>query len=91
MKKKLYITFIVAFAALLSVSAYFLISDYVDEKKQSYSYNELAQIVDTPDDDIEPIQYTTEKTILPEYTELYMQNNDMVGWILNGLPSLFYV
>ena len=91
MKKKLYIIFIVAFAALLSVSAYFLISDYVDEKKQSYSYNELAQIVDTPDDDIEPIQYTTEKTILPEYTELYMQNNDMVGWILNGLPSLFYV
>ena len=29
----------------------------------------------------EPIQYTETKFILPEYTELFTQNSDMVGWI----------
>lgn len=81
MKKKICIISIAAFAALLAVSAYFLISNYADEKQQTEQYESIAEIVEQPDESIEPIQYTTEKTVLPDYTELYLQNSDMVGWI----------
>ena len=27
------------------------------------------------------MNYSKEKTFIPEYQELYLQNNDMVGWI----------
>ena len=27
------------------------------------------------------MNYSEEKTFIPEYQELYLQNNDMVGWI----------
>lgn len=81
MKKKICICLITAFVALLATSAYFIIHQVVDEKQQTEKYESIAEIVREPDSTIEPIQYTTEKTILPEYAELYLQNSDMVGWI----------
>lgn len=81
MKKKICIILMAAFAVLLTVSAYFLISDKADEKAQAEQYESIAQIVAEPDETTEPIQLTADKALLPDYTELYFQNTDMVGWV----------
>lgn len=81
MKKKICIVLMAAFAVLLTVSAYFLVSQTVDEKQQGEKYESIAEVVEEPDNTLESIQYTADKTILPDYTELFMQNPDMVGWI----------
>lgn len=81
MKKKICISLMAAFAVLLTVSAYFLISNKADEKAQAEKYESIAQIVEEVDETTEPIQLTESKTLLPDYTELYFQNSDMVGWI----------
>ena len=40
------------------------------------------EVVETePEETQEPMNYSEEKTFIPEYQELYLQNNDMVGWI----------
>ena len=45
-------------------------------------YDNLIEAVETlPDESSEPMNYSEEKTFIPEYQELYLQNNDMVGWI----------
>lgn len=36
---------------------------------------------DEPEETTELMNYSEEKTFIPEYQELYLQNNDMVGWI----------
>lgn len=81
MKKKICISLIAAFAVLLTVSAYFLISNKADEKAQAEKYESIAQIAAKPDESTEPIQLTADKTLLTDYSELYFQNTDMVGWI----------
>lgn len=45
-------------------------------------YDNLIGVVETePEETKEPMNYSEEKTFIPEYQELYLQNNDMVGWI----------
>ncbi len=47
-----------------------------------YEYGNLIGVVETePEETKEPMNYSEEKTFIPEYQELYLQNNDMVGWI----------
>ena len=42
----------------------------------------VLEVVETePEETQEPMNYSKEKTFIPEYQELYLQNNDMVGWI----------
>ena len=81
MKKKICISLMAAFAVLLTVSAYFLISDKADEKAQAEKYESIAEQVAQPDETREPIQYDTEKALLTDYTDLFLQNGDMVGWV----------
>lgn len=81
MKKKICISLMAAFAVLFAVSAFFLISNKADEKAQAEKYESIAEQVAQTDETREPIQYDTEKAILPDYTDLYLQNSDMVGWI----------
>ena len=81
MKKKICISLMSAFAVLLTVSAYFLISDKADEKAQAEKYESIAEQVSQPDEAREPIQYDTEKALLTDYTDLFLQNGDMVGWV----------
>ena len=81
MKKKVCISLMAAFAVLLTVSAYFLISDKADEKAQAEKYESIAEQVAQPDETREPIQYDTEKALLTDYTDLFLQNGDMVGWV----------
>ena len=63
-------------------SGYFIIDHYREAEQQAQMYDSLVQIVeDSKTEPAEPIPYSEDKTILPELTELYQQNNDLVGWI----------
>lgn len=75
---------------LFTVSAFFLISNKADEKAQAEKYESIAAQVAEPDVSREPIQYDMEKAILPDYTELLLQNSDMVGWISVADISINY-
>ena len=58
------------------------VSDYREAEHQEQMYDSLVQLVeDSETEPAEPIIYSEDKTILPELTELYRQNNDLVGWI----------
>lgn len=82
MKKKICIALMAAFIVLLGVSSYFIIDHYKEAEHQEQMYDSLVQIVeDSETEPAEPIIYSEDKTILPELTELYRQNNDLVGWI----------
>ena len=82
MRKKICIALITAFTVLLGVSGYFIFNHYREAEQQAQMYDSLAQIVeDSKTEPAEQIPYSEDKTILPELTELYQQNNDLVGWI----------
>lgn len=82
MKNKIYIAIICAFSIVFAVSSGFLIKHYCDSAKQAEMYDNLIEVVETePEETKEPMNYSEEKTFIPEYQELYLQNNDMVGWI----------
>ncbi len=87
MKKYIYLILITVFAAMFGTSTYFIIDYYQEAKKQADFYEELASMVDTAaqkDDTAEAagqLPHSGKKTILPELTELYRQNSDLVGWI----------
>ena len=73
---------IAVFTVLLGISSYFIIDHYREAREQAQMYDSLAQIVeDSESEPAEPIVYSEDKTILPELTELYRQNSDLVGWI----------
>ena len=82
MKNKIYIAIICAFSIVFAVSSGFLIKHYYDSAKQAEMYDNLIEVVETePEETQEPMNYSEEKTFIPEYQDLYLQNNDMVGWI----------
>lgn len=87
MKKTICIILIAAFVALFGTSAYFIYDYYRQANEQSELYDSLAEAVDQAqksdevNEPVEEIPYNEEKTILPEYAELFLQNMDMVGWI----------
>lgn len=81
-ENKIYIAIICAFSIVFAVSSGFLIKHYYDSAKQAEMYDNLIEVVETePEETQEPMNYSEEKTFIPEYQELYLQNNDMVGWI----------
>ena len=83
MKKKIFISLMVAFIALFAVSAFFVIRQYTDEKEHTAKYEDLAQIVEqaetTPAEET-PTEEAEDETLL-QYMKLYGQNSDFVGWI----------
>ena len=82
MRKKICIALITAFTVLLGVSGYFIFDHYREAEQQAQMYDSLVQIVeDSKTEPAELIPYSEDKSILPELTELYQQNNDLVGWI----------
>lgn len=81
MNKKLRIAVISLLSVVLSVSVGFLVKDYCDSKKQAELYDNLIEAIEDTDDMEDAMSYSGDKDFLPDYQELYMQNNDMVGWI----------
>ena len=81
MRKKICIALMAAFTVLLGVSSYFIIDHYREAEHQEQMYDSLVQLVeDSETEPAEPIIYSEDKTILPELTELYRQNDDLVVW-----------
>lgn len=81
MKNKIYIALICAFSILLAVSSGFLIKHYIDSEKQAEMYDNLIETVEKTDTEKDTMTYSQDKSFLPDYQALYLQNNDMVGWI----------
>lgn len=81
MNMKLRIAVISLLSVVLAVSIGFLAKDYCDSKNQAELYDNLIETVEEIDDTQDTMSYSEDKDFLPDYQELYMQNNDMVGWI----------
>lgn len=81
MKNKIYIALICAFSILLAVSSGFLIKHYIDSEKQSELYDNLIETIEKTDTEKDTMTYSQDKSFLSDYQDLYLQNNDMVGWI----------
>ena len=68
MKNKIYIAIICAFSIVFAVSSGFLIKHYYDSAKQAEMYDNLIEVVETePEDTQAPMNYSKEKTFIPEY------------------------
>lgn len=84
MNKKIYIIIITVLAAILTVSAFFIIRYHINSEKQNDLYANLAEQVNVSEEVI-TVENDTEETeengMLESYEELYRQNPDMVGWI----------
>lgn len=81
MNKKMYIAVICTFSLLLTVSSGFLIKHYIDSEKQAEMYDNLIETVEKTDTEKDTMTYSQDKSFLSDYQDLYLQNNDMVGWI----------
>lgn len=92
MKRTICIILMVLFTGLLATSGYFIAQNRKAADEAGSMYDELADMVDkatTPAVDengetappAEEASYSADKTFLVDYSELYAQNSDMVGWI----------
>ena len=81
MKNKIYIALICAFSIVLAVSSGFLIKHYIDSEKQAELYDNLIETVEKTDTEKDTMTYSQDKSFLSDYQDLYLQNNDMVGWV----------
>ena len=71
MKNKIYIAIICAFSIVFAVSSGFIIKHYYDSAKQAEMYDNLIGVVETePEESNEPMNYSEDKTFIPEYQEL---------------------
>ena len=89
MKKIIYSVLIVLLLLVVLFSSWMIYRHLRESEEQAEKYEELADLVSqkktvyvepTEDTTAEPIE-NPEDVILPEYTEIYEQNPDMVGWI----------
>lgn len=71
----IYVSIISGFLLCFILSLTFIISYYQDSAKQEAIYDELVEVVEE-----EKIK-NDESDLLKEYQDLYLQNDDMVGWI----------
>lgn len=83
MNKKFYIIIVSVLALALAVSTCFIVRHHIDSVEQNEIYENLVEIVEESEvpEENENVTFSEDKTYIPEYYELYQQNEDMVGWI----------
>ena len=88
MHKNIYVSIISFFLLIAIFSGVMIHSHFKEANEQEELYESLAQIVEKTETSPEteaPMPTTPpesgELVMLPEYAELYEQNNDLVGWI----------
>ena len=86
MKRKRYVIIIAVLAAIFSVSTFFLIRNHIDSKKQAEIYDELIETVEDTDETQETMSYSEDQSFLPDYQELFLQNNDIDFEQFKSLP-----
>lgn len=73
-----------AFLGLAAFSVYHIYDHYAQLEEQTENFEEIAEIVEqAPDDEPVPedVPVSEGEDVLAKYKELYLQNEDMVGWI----------
>lgn len=78
MSKKLRIFLFTVFLSVFLVSGYAVYKYYDEDKKQNNHYEALIEKIELPND---ASSLTQGDNILPEYSALYKENNELVGWI----------
>lgn len=73
MKKILYLITLMVLSVILVVSAYFIVSNKMESKKQEDVFNDVVSVVET--------QSNNGDKKLNGYMELKSQNADFIGWI----------
>jgi len=85
MKRKIYPILIVLCCAAFLFGGYMVYQHYTEEEKQINEFEQLAELIEPtqpPSKDTDPEKPPTDdKPLVPDYSELYRQNPDMVGWI----------
>ncbi len=71
----IYVSIISGFLLCFILSLTFIISYYQDSAKQETIYDELVKVVE------EEKIGNDDSDLLKEYQDLYLQNDDMIGWI----------
>lgn len=82
MKKSIYISVVALFLLLAVISGAMIYAHFKEATAQNELYESLAEIAvqDTEIGTTAPSKSDVPE-MLPEYTELYRQNSDIVGWI----------
>ncbi len=85
MKKLLYISLIVLLTVILIVSSIYVIREIKEEKKQENIFSDIENGIsisdNTQENSIKENDNLKDTEQQYDYTNLYMENNDMVGWI----------
>ena len=81
MKKNIYVSIICFFLLVMIFSGVMIYRHFKEAHTQEKIYNSLAKIVEESETN-ESVEATEgEVVMLPEYTKLFEQNSDIVGWI----------
>ena len=81
MKKNIYVSIICFFLLVMIFSGAMIYRHFKEAHTQEKIYNSLAEIVEESETN-ESVEATEgEVVMLPEYTKLFEQNSDIVGWI----------
>lgn len=81
MKKWIFYGLIGLFSAVFIVCGVFLIRYFAESNKQEAIYEELSQIYRENAQEATQEQEAVNGGMLPEFTQLYEMNEDIVGWI----------
>lgn len=83
MKRRILSLLTVIFAGLFIVSNIFIFNHFWQERKSKKLYEGLAQMTQNSgqEENEKPTLFFNGKAVLPEYEELFGQNDDMVGWM----------
>lgn len=78
----IYWTAVVCLSGVAALSGYHIYDHYSREATQAKTFEKLAEVVEEKRGQAkEKPEEESEKAILMEYSELFLQNPDMVGWI----------
>ena len=88
MKKIVYFLIIILLIALIVISSYFIYKQMSEENEQELIYKELHEIIQVNNENNSKDNLSPNNDI--NLTELYAENNDLIGWIKIDNTSLNY-
>ena len=83
-KKIICLTAAVCLLGAAAFCGYHIFDHYAHEAEQTEAFEEIAAIVEqaqTEDSNAPEVPLTEEENVLAEYSELFLKNTDMVGWL----------